>query len=178
MRESVEGGARAVVLREKDLPFDERASLARKLLDILRPAGATMIVASDMILAQSLQVQWVHLAGRDRKPSHATMKVGCSCHSEDDLTHAREEGVEYVTLSPMFATSSKPGYGPTIGLEKLSMLAALEKVPPLYALGGIRPGHARACLEAGAHGVAVMGAVMAASNPRRTTSDLLAELEG
>lgn len=37
---------------------------------------------------------------------------------------------------------------------------------PVFAIGGVTPDNALSCVEAGAHGVAAIGAVMAASSAR------------
>jgi thiamine-phosphate pyrophosphorylase len=76
---------------------------------------------------------------------------------------ARDADADYATLSPIFPTASKPGYGPPLGVEALR--AAAESGLPVFALGGVLPENARSCREAGAHGVAVMGPVMRAQDP-------------
>lgn len=90
---------------------------------------------------------------------------------------AGENGVDYVFVSPVFPTTSKPGYGPALDVAGLEAICAASQVP-VYALGGITPANARACLAAGAAGVAVMGAVMAATDPERTTGELVEAVSG
>lgn len=176
VRLSVEGGAQAVVLREKDLPPAERRELAETLLEILRPFHATLIIASDVQLAQSLQVDWVHLAARDPRSAQSGLHAGRSCHNFDELRRASDEQLAYITLSPIFTTTSKPHYGPEIGLNNLACLLRQKPLPPTYALGGVDPASARSCLDAGAYGIAVMGAVMGADDPSEVTAALLAEV--
>ncbi len=148
-------GARAVVLREKDLPEDDRHRLADALRAVLDPVGGLLVHAG---LAGSAGSRAVHLSGSDPFPAVRPSVVGRSCHSAAELARARSEGCDLVMLSPVFATSSKPGYGPALGLDGLARL--LPGAPPAYALGGIRPEDVPGCLAAGAYGVAVMGAVM------------------
>jgi thiamine-phosphate pyrophosphorylase len=76
----------------------------------------------------------------------------------------------------VFATDSKPGYGPALGLDGLA--AGRRAVPglPVVALGGVEPGRARACVEAGAAGVALMGAVMRAGDPAAVVRSVVEEL--
>ncbi|SNR67751.1 thiamine phosphate synthase [Blastococcus mobilis] len=149
---AVDGGARAVVLREKDLPEGERNCLAEELRALLAPVGGVLVRAGAGGAAA------VHLAARDPFPQPRPVLVGRSCHSSDELMRARAEGCDYVMISPVFPTPSKPGYGPPLGLAGLASLAALA--PPAYALGGIRPADVPGCLAAGARGIAVMGPIM------------------
>jgi thiamine-phosphate pyrophosphorylase len=94
--------------------------------------------------------------------------VGRSCHSAAELAAAAAEGCDYATLSPIFPSASKPGYGPALGVD------ALRDAPlPVYALGGVDPTNARTCVEAGAVGVAVMGYVMRAADPALAVQELL-----
>ncbi|GIF73818.1 thiamine phosphate synthase [Asanoa siamensis] len=144
---AVAAGARAVLLREKDLPAAARESLAASLSGILSPVGGTLLVAGT-----------AHLAARDPFPAMRPPVLGRSCHDAAEVAAARAEGCDYVTVSPVFPTASKPGYGPALGPAGLGALVA--DAPPVFALGGIRPTDVRACRAAGAYGVAVMGGVM------------------
>jgi len=152
---AVDDGARAVVLREKDQPDDERRRLAEDLRALLEPVGGVLVLAGP---AGCADTDAVHLSASDPFPRSRPPLVGRSCHCAQDLARAGAEGCDYVTVSPVFATPSKPGYGPTLGLAGLASLVSVA--PPTYALGGVQPTDVRGCLAAGVHGVAVMGAVM------------------
>jgi thiamine-phosphate pyrophosphorylase len=80
-------------------------------------------------------------------------------------------------LSPVFPTASKPGYGPAIGLDSLADAAGRGR-GPVIALGGITAANTPLCLAAGARGVAVMGEVMRATDPRTAVEALLAAMLG
>lgn len=149
--EAVENGARAVVLREKDLPWPARLKLAQALRERLEPVGGLVIVAGPRGDA-------VHLSATDQVPAPRPLLMGRSCHSAAEVTEATAQGCDYITVSPVFETSSKPGYGPALGLGGLAALCRPD--PPAYALGGVLPEHVRGCLDAGARGVAVMGSIM------------------
>lgn len=152
---AVDAGARAIVLREKDLPDAERDRLAEQLGVLLEAVGGVLIRAGH---AGSSGASAVHLAAADPFPQARPNLVGRSCHSRAELERAADEGCDYATISPLFATASKPGYGPALGLAGLAAL--VRTGPPAYALAGITPDDVRGCRAAGAHGVAVMGAVM------------------
>jgi thiamine-phosphate pyrophosphorylase len=185
---AVAGGARAFVLREKDLPHARRREQGEALASLLRAVGGVLIVASDPALANRLGAGWVHLAKADPWPpatagaglGRAGLRragLGRSCHDAASLLRARDGGAAYATLSPVFPTASKPGYGPPLGLAGLARLARTVPDLPVYALGGIDAAFAAACRGAGAAGVAVMGAVMRAAEPEAATRELLAAVD-
>lgn len=159
VRAAVDGGLRSVLLRERDLPRDERRHLASRLRAILGPVDGTLIVAGP----DPLDGAAVHLAAAGPYPPPELPLVGRSCHDPAELGRLSTE--DYVTISPIFPTPSKPGYGPPLRPDGLARLVARTRVP-VFALGGIAaPAEAEACVAAGAAGVAVMGAVMRADDP-------------
>jgi thiamine-phosphate pyrophosphorylase len=156
---AVEGGARAVLFREKDLDPTAREELADQLTAVLEPIDGTLL--------------WSDSFGRHR--AAAGDVVGQSCHSVADLLAARDEGVDYATYSPMWETPSKPGYGPPLGFAGLRAGCAAVPGLPVYALGGIVPGRIAPCRDAGAAGVAVMGGIMWAVDPAKVVRTILEE---
>lgn len=172
---ATDAGARAVVLREKDLPEAERRSLVAQLAPVVHDAGGVLLTAG----AHLPGADGVHQpsGGGSAKPASTSGLVGRSCHDVDELSVAQVDGVDYVTVSPVYATASKPGYGPCLGVEGLASIVAAGTVP-VYALGGVdSPEAVAACRAAGAHGVAVMGAIMRAGRPASVVAELLAAAE-
>ncbi|MBQ1053887.1 thiamine phosphate synthase [Micromonospora sp. C32] len=163
---AVGGGVRWVVLREKDLPRAERLALAVELRAILAEAGGTLVVAGP----DPLDGDAVHLPAAGPYPPPAVGLVGRSCHDTAELARLTTE--HYATLSPVYETRTKPGYGPPLHPDGLRELIAVSPVPVL-ALGGIETtAQVTACVEAGATGVAVLGAMMRADDPRETATTL------
>jgi thiamine monophosphate synthase len=156
---AVTGGVRLVVVREKDLPPVERMRLADRLRGLLASVGGRVLLAGPVPGPHGC-----HLSAADPWPLLRRGLVGRSCHRMQELTRAAAGGADYATLSPILPTKSKPGYGPALGLDAL---AETSPAPlPVYALGGITtPAQAGRCAEAGAAGVAVMGALMRAADP-------------
>ncbi|MDE1932073.1 MAG: thiamine phosphate synthase, partial [Alphaproteobacteria bacterium] len=174
------GGCRWLSLREKDLPHDERVALLRALVTLGDKYGARVTVHDDVATARAVGAGGVHLPvggspAAARQALGAAALIGLSAHDYAGIVHAETEGADYVTLSPIFATASKPGYGPALGVDELADLAAKSLIP-VVALGGVDAAAVGACLAAGAAGVAVMGAVMTAADPRAVTSALVAGL--
>jgi thiamine-phosphate pyrophosphorylase len=161
VRAAVAGGAARVVLRDRDMAYAERLALAEELREFL---GDRLTVAGPDPLGGSA----VHLSAQD--PLVDAALVGRSCHGADDLERLSTE--DYVTLSPIFPTATKPGYGPAL---TPAGAAALGPRLPWLALGGVdRVARAAECAAAGAAGVAVMGAVMRAADPERLVAELRA----
>ena len=100
--------------------------------------------------------------------------VGVSAHTLREVEEAAAAGADYVTLSPIYGSASKPGYGPPLGPEILqqSMTCGI----PVLALGGVTAQRVAECLDFGAAGVAIMGPVMRAARPDEAVEHLLVRL--
>jgi thiamine-phosphate pyrophosphorylase len=157
VRAAVRGGASWVLLRERDLPYADRAALAAELRAVA--PGRVIVAGPDPLGGDA-----VHLSSTDRSVSGVGL-VGRSWHGTEPLSDE-----DYVTLSPIFPTATKPGYGPALGASAAARLAGART---WVALGGIdSPSRAAACRAAGAAGVAVLGAIMRASDPGRVAGEL------
>ncbi|WDZ85320.1 thiamine phosphate synthase [Micromonospora cathayae] len=164
--DAVAGGVRWVVLREKDLPRAERAALAADLRAVLAGAGGNLVVAGPDPLGGDA----VHLPAAGPYPPPDVALVGRSCHDRAELSRLTTE--DYVTLSPVYPTGSKPGHGPPLRPAGLADLIRYSPVPVL-ALGGVTtPDQVHACVGAGAVGVAVLGAIMRAADPATAATTL------
>ena len=169
-------GCRWFSLREKDLPMAERRALLGSLVTLGRRWGATVTVHEDIDAAVTASAGGVHLpSGGSPRTARARLPgglIGASAHSAEEAAALLRAGADYVTVSPIFVTSSKPGYGPVLGLDGLGCIVA-EAPGPVLALGGITDGNAAACLAAGARGIAVMGEVIRSEDPRVAVERLL-----
>jgi thiamine-phosphate pyrophosphorylase len=173
-------GCRWFSLREKDLPAAERLDLLRALVALGDGFGATITAHEDFDAVARAEAGGLHLPGggdpaaaRRRLPAGL---IGVSAHSPDEAAAQLRAGADYVTLSPIFLTASKPGYGPAVGLDALAAAARLSS-GPVIALGGIDADNVAACLAAGASGIAVMGDIMRSADPETTVRRLLAAIE-
>ena len=170
------GGCRWFSLREKDLPPAERRALLGALMVLGRRNGATVTVHEDIDAAVAAGADGVHLpsggspkAARSRLPGAL---IGASAHSAEEASALLRAGADYVTVSPVFLAQSKPGYGPALGLAGLARIVT-QASGPVIALGGISAETAPLCLAGGAQGVAVMGEVMRAADPRAAVEAIL-----
>jgi thiamine-phosphate pyrophosphorylase len=172
-------GCRWFSLREKDLPAAERRDLLRALVALGHRFGATVTAHEDIEAAVAATADGVHLPGggdpaaaRRRLP---TGLIGVSAHAPQEAAAKLKAGADYVTLSPIFLTASKPGYGPAVGLGALAAASRLAS-GPVIALGGIDEDKIVACLAAGARGIAAMGEIMRAADPEATVHRLIAAI--
>jgi len=172
-------GGRWLLLREKDLAPLERIAALQRLCAVARPCGATVAVSTDLTAAQVAGVGVHLLAGADpvaaRRQLGGAALIGCSAHNLVEALRAEDGGADYVTLSPVFESASKPGYGPALGVEGLRAVVH-ELAIPVVALGGIGPEDLRTCLRAGAAGIAVMGGIMRAEDPGAAARAYLAAI--
>lgn len=175
------GGCRWFSLREKELPAAERRALLAALVALARDYGATVTVHDDIEAAVTAGAAGVHLpSGSDPAAARRLLPgklIGVSAHSAAEGASLIAAGADYVTMSPVFLTESKPGYGPAIGFDGLAAAVATAK-GPVVALAGITPANAASCLKAGAAGIAVMGEVMRAADPEATVRALISSLRG
>jgi thiamine-phosphate pyrophosphorylase len=165
VRACAEAGLSQVVVREHDLDEEARHRLV-----------ADLAVIDDLVVVSSRlpdpAAAGVHLSADQIAPVEGWF--GRSCHTVEGMHRAHAEGAAYVTLSPFAATRSKPGYGPPVNRDAYAAVGDL----PVLALGGVEPGNAAQARAAGAHGVAVMGAVMRSTSPAAIVSRLLREVGG
>jgi thiamine-phosphate pyrophosphorylase len=159
------GGCRWLSVREKDLAAAERLDLLGRLVELGRDFGATLSVHDDAAAAATLGVG-LHLpakadgAAARRRLGRAL--IGQSCHDATELAAAVASGVDYATLSPVFASAGKPGYHPVLGLDSLARAAPI----PVLALGGVTIATASGLAGRGFAGAAVMGEAMTTPDPQ------------
>jgi thiamine-phosphate pyrophosphorylase len=170
-------GGRWLSLREKDLDPASRAALLARLVALGRGCGAIVGVHEDVAAVRATGAAALHLpAGvlplAARRALGAKALIGGSTHDEDEIAALASAGADYATLSPIFPSAGKPGYGPALGLERLQRAAASSPLD-IIALGGVDDGNAASCIAAGAAGIAVMGSVMTAVDPGRVMAGLI-----
>lgn len=178
LEEALAGGVKAIQLREKDLSAKELYPLASSMRKLTARYGARLIVNDRIDIAMAVDADGVHL-GVGGSPITVARKlvgegklIGASCHGRDEALSAEEAGADFVTFGPVFYTSSKAAYGDPVGIDELAAVSSLLRIP-VFALGGIKRGNSARAIAAGAHGIALISAILAAADPRDETSRLL-----
>ncbi len=174
--EATRAGVDYIQLREKDLSVRALEGLAREAVRIVRGESAQtrLLINSRTDVAMAVGADGVHLTSDDIAASDARaifgaaeMKaiIGVSCHSAEEVQRASSHGADFAVLAPIFgkAQTGAPG----IGLDELRSATGVNRKPdlrveagdrregiPVLALGGVTVENARACIGAGAAGVA------------------------
>lgn len=181
LSQALRAGVRAVQLREKDLDTIEVCRLGERLLLLTHKVGAALIVNDRVDVAMALGADGVHLTRKSLPPREARalvgskMLLGISCHGLADVREAVEGGVDFVVLGPIRTTPSKAPYGPPLTPAILPQARAICSVP-ILAIGGVNADNTPEVVHAGADGVAVISAVLAAPDPAAATRALLDEV--
>ncbi|MCD8055028.1 MAG: thiamine phosphate synthase [Lachnospiraceae bacterium] len=166
--ERIAAGVTAILLREKDLPPEEYVQLAKQAAGACAPYGAPLIPHTYTKAALRLGSRRIHLPGPvffalTEAERSRFETIGVSVHSAEEARAAASSGASYLTAGHVFATDCKRGLPPR-GLPSLEEVCAAVDIP-VYAIGGITPENAGACLAAGAEGVCLMSSLMEAVEP-------------
>lgn len=176
---AVRGGAGAVQLREKHADSREFLALARALVSRLQPMGIPLIVNDRADIALAAGAAGLHVGQSDLPPEDARRLmgenaiIGLSVETRQELLAAERLDIDYVGISPVFATPTKTDTLAPWGLDGLRW--AREHSPlTLVAIGGIHKENAAAVLEAGAHSLAVVSELCSAKDPEEAARSLRA----
>lgn len=174
--QTLDAGCKWVLLRDHDADDDEFLYFAEKMKSLCETYNAKCFISRNIVVAAQIEADGLHLSESQNiqfaRSVCGDVTIGQSCHSLEAVLNAEKNGADYVSISPIFETISKPGYGPAIGLNLLQSICATSNVP-VMALGGITANNAKSCLNAGAFGVAVMGEIMRSQTPFDTMRGLL-----
>jgi thiamine-phosphate pyrophosphorylase len=153
-------GIGAVQIREKDLEDGDLYDLTRIARESSVPPATRVLVNGRLDIALAAGADGAHLPanGLPAAPLRArfgqSVLLGRSTHSTEEVERARDEGVDYVTFGPVYAT---PGKGEPAGLAALARAAAVAGTGvPVFALGGVTLERFRELAAAGAAGVAAI----------------------
>ena len=173
-RAGVSPGTVAVQLREKDLEARALLELARELRALTARHGAALYINDRADVALAAGADGVHLSGTSLSPTEIaviapTLSIAVSAHGPDDVARAAaiaatgNVNLRFAVLGPIFDTPSKRSYGAPLGLGAIS---ASSHALPVLAIGGVSVGNIRACLAAGADGIACIRALLTKENPK------------
>jgi thiamine-phosphate pyrophosphorylase len=166
IRAAVAGGVTLVQFRGKDLNTRRYCEEGAAIRDFLSAAGIPLIINDLIDVALALEADGVHL-GRDDMPIAIARKllgpekiVGVSVFTLEEAKAAEAEGADYLGLSPIFVTSTKPELTRAIGIEGIPPIREAVRIP-LVGIGSMNRSTACDAVRAGLDGVAVISAIVA-----------------
>ncbi len=174
LEQALDGGTRAVQLREKDLHGKELFFLAEKVRNLCARYRAAFLINDRIDVACAVDADGVQL-GMSSIPIEAARPllgpdrlIGASTHTIMEAREAERQGADFVLFGPIYFTPSKAAYGAPQGLAAIKKI--VENVAlPVYAIGGIKMENVAEVMSAGVHGIALISAVMAALDPKKTS---------
>ncbi len=175
---AVKGGAGMVQLREKAISTRDFVELALKIKRITYPLGIPLIINDRIDVALAAKADGVHIGQSDmpygmaRKLMGPDAVIGLSVESMDEVMEAQDFAVDYLGVSPVFATPTKTDTKVEWGLEGITKIKEISR-HPLVAIGGINSRNAVRVVAAGADCVAVVSDICSASDPEKSAANLI-----
>lgn len=172
-RAFLDGGARMLQLRAKELPSGAFLDLSDALVALADEYGARIIVNDRLDVARLSGAAGVHVGQDDLPPVVAREQlgpaaiIGVSTHTVAQVEDALKQPVSYVAVGPVFGTPTKDTGYEAVGLDLVSAAARLAGSIPIVAIGGVKLHNARAAIDAGASSVAVISDLLVGSPVER-----------
>ncbi len=182
VREAVEGGATMVQLREKSCSTAQFVELARRLKAALQPYDVALVANDRVDVVLAADLDGVHIGQSDMSYEDARRLlgeeriIGLSVESMEQIEAANLLDVDYIGISPLYATPTKEDTAEPFGLEGCRLATQVSRHPSVV-IGGLNMSTVRGAMEAGADGVAVVSAIVSAESPRRAAEELLMEVK-
>lgn len=156
----IQGGAKIIQLREKELPKRDLYHLAKEFRDITRRAGILLMINDHLDIALATDADGVHLGQEDLPVGTARkiapeLLIGASSHSLEEALEAQEAGADYVNIGPIFPTRTKAGVTHFLGPEAIGNIAPHLKIP-FTVMGGINASNIELVLKQGARHIAMV----------------------
>ena len=182
VRSAVRGGVTVVQLREKDISTRDFLAEALEVKKVLKNKNIPLIINDRIDIALAADADGVHLGNNDMPIEYArkilpTGKIiGLSAESVEDAIAADRKGADYIGVSPVFTTPTKPELETGLGLKGLRQIRMVTRLP-LVAIGGLNISNAEEVIQNGADGIAVVSAICAAPDPEKAAEDLAKIIE-
>ena len=174
IRDAVEAGVTIVQYRSKLDDTDHMLKEARELKEICK-SKAFFIINDRVGIAISVDADGVHLGQGDmpyetaRELMGKDKIIGVTAHGLKEAIIAEKKGADYLGVSPVFSTTTKKDAGMPCGVELIREIKKNCRIP-ITAIGGITLDNAREVIEAGAHAICAISAVV-------TKDDVKEEIE-
>ena len=183
VEQALQGGVKAVQLREKDLSAREIYETALIMRKLTNQYKAQLYINDRVDIALAIQADGVHLGQQSmsvaavKRIGQGKLRIAVSTHNTNEAKEAVQGGADFITFGPVYETPSKKQYGPPVGLETLRNVCQAFAVP-VFGLGGIdSPEKVQAVKSAWAYGVSMISAVVGASDVKKAAEKFIKSWE-
>jgi thiamine-phosphate pyrophosphorylase len=181
LEQALDGGVKAIQLREKDLSGRDLFSLAERSHKLCQAYDAALFINDRVDVAMAVDAAGVQLS-QTSLPVITTRAllgpqkiIGVSTHSLREAKEAEQNGADFVLFGPVYFTASKAAYGAPQGLPALKTIVDNISLP-VYAIGGIKSENIESTKKLGVRGVALISAIVSAESPKETAAKMLRQL--
>ena len=178
---AVRGGVTVVQLREKETTTKEFYQEGLKIKAYLKAGNIPLIINDRIDITLALDADGVHL-GQEDMPIDVARKIlgperiiGASVFTPEEAKRAEASGADYLGLSPIFITQTKPELIQHLGIEGIPLLREAVQIP-VVGIGSINRGNAYEAVKAGLDGVAVVSAICSQEDPRAAAEAIKKEV--
>ena len=181
LEQALDGGVKAIQLREKDLSGRDLFRLAEKICKLCQASHAALFINDRVDVALAVDAAGVQLnktslpAATARTLLGPQKIIGVSTHSLQEAQEAEHDGADFVLFGPVYFTASKAAYGSPQGLPALKTIVDNISLP-VYAIGGIKLENIEATKKLGVRGVALISAIVSAENPKKAAEQIRRQL--
>lgn len=175
---AVKGGVTMVQLREKESSTRDFTMRAIRLKELLSPYRVPLIINDRIDVALASDADGVHIGQGDMHYSQVCRLlpkgkiIGLSVESREQVFEANRFDVDYIAASPVFSTATKTNTIIEWGLKGLEWIKSVSR-HPVIAIGGMNKQNITSVFKAGADGVAVVSAIISASDPEKAARELI-----
>jgi len=176
VEQAVKGGVSMVQLREKNLNTKDFFLLAKELLSILKPLNIPLIINDRLDIALAVDADGIHIGQSDmpysvvRKLMGKDKIIGLSVETIQEARDANSIDVDYIAISPVFTTQTKADIASPLGLEGIREISSFSK-HKILSIGGINTSNTKQIFESGAHGIAVVSAIVSQDSPKQAAQE-------
>jgi thiamine-phosphate pyrophosphorylase len=182
VRLALQGGVRAIQLRERDLPVRELLAVAQELRKRTKEFDAKLFINDRVDVAVAIEADGVHL-GHESMPPEAVRKIvgkkmliGVSTHNLKEALTAEKNGADFITYGPVYLTPSKSGLGVPVGPESIKNIVNRVSVP-VYGLGGVKSGNIDQIFGFGAYGISMISEIFASDDIESKSREVMSKVE-
>ncbi len=182
VREAAEGGVTMVQLREKNCSTADFVALAKRLKEALKPYDIALVANDRVDVALAADLDGVHIGQSDMSYEDARRLlgkeriIGLSVENMEQVEAANALDVDYIGISPIYATPTKEDTAAPFGLEGCRAATELSKHRTV-AIGGLNINTIHEAMQQGIEGVAVVSAIVSAESPSSAAAELLKEVK-